>query len=110
DTRAPTLPAAVMRGVCLPTTLEELKIDRPGIEANTSLRDKAIQTQISLRRPISLDRVVQFENEAHISLPNDYVFFVTMVGNGGVEQCRLVRIEDWDRGYWSNSCLATDLV
>jgi hypothetical protein len=53
---------------------------------------------------------VAFENEAGVCLPNDYVFFVTMVGNGGNPPCRLMPIEDWDSGYWSHTQLTNDLI
>lgn len=32
---------------------------------------------------ISLDKVQQFENTYHVTLPKDYVNFITMLGNGG---------------------------
>ena len=91
-------------------TFDALRAARPGIEAYVQLREKAATAQIALRPPTSLDTVQAYENGAGVRLPDDYVFFVTMVGNGGADPCRLVRLEDWDAGYWSQAVLRRDLI
>jgi hypothetical protein len=92
------------------TTVKALSAARPGIEVYAELREKAVSARIALKRPVSLDAIEAFENESGIRLPDDYVFFITMVGNGGIEPCRLVPIEDWDAGYWSQAKLERDLI
>jgi hypothetical protein len=35
-----------------------------------------------------------------VSLPEDYVRFITEVANGGYPPCRLVPLEEWSRAFW----------
>lgn len=93
-----------------PLGLDALIAARPGIEAYAPLREKALSARLALRPPTSLDAVQAFENESRIRLPDDYVFFVTMVGDGGLPPCRLLGFEGWNDGYWNPSVLSRDLV
>ena len=67
-----------------------------------NLQAKATRTQLKLRAVASLEEVANFELKSGIRLPEDYVHFLTHVGNGGVNPCRLVQLQDWDAGYWSS--------
>lgn len=78
--------------------------------AHGSLREKAIKAGVTLRPPVPIERVIEFEKKAGIRLPDDYVFFITAVGNGGLHPPCLMGLEDWDAGYWSESRLERDLL
>ncbi len=43
----------------------------------------AFQHQYQLNPVVSLKEVQQFEEEYHVELPEEYIFFLTKVGNGG---------------------------
>ena len=86
--------------------LRVLSALRPGIEAHAALREKAVKACMELCPPASFARVASFEKASGIRLPDDYVFFITMIGNGG---SRLISLEDWDAGYWSEARLEHDL-
>jgi SUKH-3 immunity protein of toxin-antitoxin system len=90
--------------------LQALSVARPGIEVNATLREKATQAGIDLRPPLPLDCVIEFEKNAGICLPDDYVFFITMIGNGSAGRGDLMSMEDWDAGYWSEAKLERDLI
>lgn len=77
--------------------------------AHGSLREKAIKAGVTLRPPVPIDRVIEFEKTAGIRLPDDYVFFITAVGNGGQHPPCLMGLDDWDAGYWSEARLERDL-
>lgn len=79
-------------------------------QAHAALREKAIQARVMLRPPVLIERVIEFEKTAGIRLPDDYVFFITAVGNGGLHAPGLVALEDWDAGYWSEARLERDLI
>ncbi len=78
--------------------------------AHGALREKAIQARITLRPPAPIEHVIEFERVSGIRLPDDYVFFITTVGNGGLPPCRIKSLEDWDAGYWSEAKLERDLI
>lgn len=90
--------------------LEELQKARPGIERWVWLETKAAKAKLALRATTTLQAVEAFESAAGIRLPDDYVFFITRVGNGGSAPCRLQSLEDWDAGHWSAVELGRDLA
>jgi hypothetical protein len=93
-----------------PPALEALLAARPGIAAHAALWEKAVRARLALRPPASLDAVQAFENESGIRLPDDFVCFITLVGNGGLPPCRLLGLDGWNDGYWTPTVLRRDLV
>ena len=71
---------------------------------------KAAKARMAPSTAESLQRVIAFEKEAGICLPDDYVFLITTVGYGVSDDCSLLALEDWDAGYWSQAILARDLI
>jgi hypothetical protein len=69
----------------------------------------AWQARLQLRPVVSLEVVRRFEDEATLSLPEDYVAYLTTIGDGGLPPCRLTPLHDWNSGYWSASDLTRDL-
>jgi hypothetical protein len=74
-----------------------------------TLAHLAWQARLKLRPVVSIEVVRRFETEAAISLPEDYVAYLTTIGDGGLPPCRLTPLHDWNAGYWSASDLARDL-
>lgn len=73
------------------------------------IKTKAARANLNLRHRASLEEVANFELTSGIRLPEDYVYFLTHVGNGGVKPCRLIRLQDWDAGLWSSAKLESAL-
>ena len=91
-------------------SLDELCAARPGIGKYLSLEKKARAPRLSLRPPASLHLIEDFERESGITLPDDYVFYLTCIGNGGIAPCRLQSLDDWNAAHWAATKLERDLI
>ncbi|QDU41888.1 SMI1 / KNR4 family protein [Symmachiella dynata] len=63
------------------------------------LKTKVQDSGINIRPPLSIEEVREFEAQAGISLPVDYVEFITTIANGGFSPCRLSPLADWHYRY-----------
>lgn len=70
------------------------------METTRQLFEQVQETGLRLNPPVDLPTVERFEAEAGVSLPLDYREFLLNVGNGGMGQCRLLRLSDWFCSYW----------
>ncbi|HNO77709.1 MAG TPA: SMI1/KNR4 family protein [Phycisphaerae bacterium] len=66
-----------------------------------TLSSKLQAANVRLAPPIALEEVRAFESNADIKLPQDYVTFITTIGNGGVgPYCRLMPLARWSWCHW----------
>lgn len=104
ESAIPEVPPAELHG-----RSQALSMVGSGNAVYAALCEKAVKARTTLTPAESLQRVIAFEKAAGIRLPDDYLFFITMVGYKGSENCWLLRLEDWDAGYWSETKLERDL-
>lgn len=64
------------------------------------IAEKARRSDIKLNPPIAPATVELFEQQAGVSLPEDYRDFLIKVANGGRMPCMLVPLEHWNALYW----------
>lgn len=61
----------------------KLLVKRAGEVDKTREVFGASKHQYKLNPVVSMDNIYRFESKHNIKLPEEYVFFVTMIGNGG---------------------------
>ena len=70
------------------------------------IAEKFARADLNLWPPISALEVSEFERSAHVSLPPDFVLFLTHVCNGGVyPSCFLQGLGSWSSCHWIDNPL-----
>lgn len=64
------------------------------------LKVRVEQSDIRMRPPTTIAKVRDFESQAGIVLPRDYVDFILRIGNGAFVPNQLVPLERWFECYW----------